>query len=159
MQQSQLPRLAPLKAHWGPPVQWFPAFQGQPMVQHLFHAGCPCAFPMGEHMQDSGSCSLFNVSDLQLFPGTKRFMLMSSIIMLLWSPREVDQSQCIALTAWLDQQGSSKSTASFFHSFYTFLLQVSATCDPKQKEMESSFYSHTPQQKAFVQTLSLSSYK
>lgn len=151
MQQSQLPRLAPLKAHWGPPVQWFPAFQGQPMVQHLLHAGCPCAFPTGEHVQDSGSCSLFHVSDIQLFPHTKRFMVMSSIIMLLLSPREVDQSECIALSVlgWISK-AAVKSSASFFHSFYMILLQVSATCDPKHKEMESGFYSHTPQQKAFV---------
>lgn len=74
------------------------SFPRTALVWHLLHAGCPCAFPMGEHVQDSGSCSLFNVSDLQLFPSTKRFMVMSSINMLLLSPREVHQSECIALT-------------------------------------------------------------
>lgn len=79
-------------------MQWFPAFQGQPVVWHLLHAGCLCAFPTGEQVWDSGSCSLFSVSDLQLFPGTKGFMVTSSVNMLLLSPREVHQNECIALT-------------------------------------------------------------
>lgn len=108
-------------------MQWFPAFQGQPMVQDLLHAGCPCAFPTGEHVQDSGSCSLFNGSDLQLFPGTKRFMVMSSIIRLLLSPREVDQIQCIALTVlgW-----TSKAAVNPLPLFSTAFTSFFSKCLP-----------------------------
>lgn len=111
------------------------------LVWHLLHAGCPCAFPMGEHVQDSGSCSLFYVSDLQLFPGTKRFMVMSSINMLMLLPREMHQTECIALTVlgWTCK-AAVDPLPFFFHSFSIFLLQLSATCDLKHKEMESGFY-------------------
>lgn len=127
MQQSQLPRLPPLKAHWGPSVQWFPAFQGEPMVQYLLHAGCPCSFPTGEHVQDSKSCYLFKVSDLQLFPGTKKFKVMSSVNMLLMSPREVHQSECIALTVLGWTSKAAVNPLPLFTKAFTFFL---STCLP-----------------------------
>lgn len=126
------------------------------MVQYLLHAGCPCSFPMGKHAQDSESCYLFNVSDLQLFPGTKRFMVMSSINMLLMSPREVHQSECIALTVLGWTSKAAVNPLPLFTKAFTFFL---STCLPPviqtHKETESGFYSHTPHQKAFVLALCL----
>lgn len=97
------------------------------MVQYLLHAGCPCSFPTGEHVQDSKSCYLFKVSDLQLFPGTKKFKVMSSVNMLLMSPREVHQSECIALTVLGWTSKAAVNPLPLFTKAFTFFL---STCLP-----------------------------
>lgn len=130
VQHSQFPKLAPLKAHKGRRLRTFPCegfqlHQDGRWAEHLPHATFPHASPTGEHAQDSGSRYLFNVSNFQLFAGTKKFMATSSVNMLMTSPMEERQSKYIAITAlgWTDE--AALKPLALFSTAFTFLVSNS----------------------------------
>lgn len=97
--------------------------QHSPGTQHL-----PRASPPGEHAQSCGSRYLFNVSDFQLFAGTKKFMATSPVNTLMTPAREGSQSKYIARAAPGWASGAApEPLALFFHSFCVSPLQLSAT--------------------------------
>lgn len=103
VQHSQFPKLAQLKAHRGCRLRTFQCngfqlHQDGWWAERLPHATCPCKSPTGELAQDSSFHYLFNVSDFQLFAGSKKFMATSSVNMLMTSLREERQSKYIAIT-------------------------------------------------------------
>lgn len=129
-----------------------------PMVQHLLHAGCPCALPTCAHVQDRGSRSLFSVSDLQRF-SVKRFMVMSSTNMLLLSPREVHQSDCIALNVLGWPSKAAVNPLPLFPPDFTFFFSNCLPLVIRNTRKWRVVSIHTHLSKKLLQRLSLSSYK
>lgn len=109
-QHSPFLKLGPLKVLRGCRIRTlqchgFQLPQHGRWAEHLSHTAVPREPPTGEHGQDSGSRYLFNVSDFQLFAGTKRFMATSLVHMPMMSPREERQSTYIAVTVpgWTEE--------------------------------------------------------